>query len=433
MIAGVGGDEMYRWMTDLFPICRSITGEGVRTTLAYMKDVLPGLQIHSVPSGYTAFDWTVPDEWNISGAFIKGPDGRDLVNFADSNLHVVGYSEPISRLVDWEELEPHIYTCPTLPEAIPYITSYYNRTWGFCVNEQTKSEFADGAYEVCIDSTLKPGVLNYADIVIPGETSDEVLLSTYTCHPSLANNELSGPVVTLALALWLQSLSHRKYTYRIVFVPETIGTIVYLSKHLEVMKKNTIAGYVVSCVGDDLDYSFQPSRSGETLSDAAAKHVLKHISPDFKEYSWLHRGSDERQYCSPGVDLPVASIMRTRYGDYPEYHTSFDNLDLVSPSGLEGGFNALKEALLVIERNSVPVSKVLGEPQLGKRGLYANLSDQGLSDKPAEEVSSRDLVNILSYSDGVNSLLDIAELLSLPFAKIFQLAKILENEDLLEL
>lgn len=393
---------MHGWAGDLWPITRSLTGQGVRETLTYLQALLPNLEIHEVPTGTQAFDWTVPDEWNIRAAWVEDTQGRRIIDIAESNLHVVGYSEPMDRWVERDELEEHLYSLPNQPDAIPYVTSYYRRTWGFSVTHKQRLRLGDGPFRVFIDSTLEPGNLTYADAVLPGFSDEEVLISTYVCHPSMANNELSGPVVTTAIARWLLSLPERRYTYRLVYAPETIGSIVYLSRHLEHLKKHTVAGWVVTCIGDERSYSFVPSRLGLTLSDRVSLEVLSALDP-VRMYSFLDRGSDERQWCSPGANLPVCSVMRSKYGQYPEYHTSLDDLDLVTPHGLQGGFDLLRACLELLEANRTWISLMPGEPQMGRHGLYPTTSIKG----GARE--TRKTMDVLTYCDGGHDVIDLCE------------------------
>jgi aminopeptidase-like protein len=398
------GKQMHDFVANLFPICRSLTGNGVRETLSEIRVHLPNLTVYEVPSGTRAFDWVVPDEWNIAGARLTGPDGRVVADFRDNNLHVVGYSEPVDCVLPLSRLQDHLYSMPELPDAIPYVTSYYRRNWGFCLPFRLRESLPPGDYHAKIESVLAPGSLTYGEILLPGESTQEVFLSTYICHPSMANNELSGPAVTTWLVKWLMG-QRRRYSYRIVFIPETIGSIVYLSRNLEVMRRNVVAGFNISCVGDDRCYSYLPSRNGNSLSDRVARHVLGRLDPDYKRYSYLDRGSDERQYCAPGVDLPVCSVMRSKYGCYPEYHSSADDLSLVTPTGLAGAFGALKDCLELLEVNRVWRAAVLCEPQLGKRGLYPTTSTR------ESGASMQTMMDLLAYVDGRRDLLDIAEII----------------------
>jgi aminopeptidase-like protein len=418
------GRSMHGLATELFPICRSITGGGVRQTLGIIKRELPGLQIFEVPSGTPCFDWVIPNEWNIRDAYILDPGGQKIVDFKQSNLHVVGYSVPVEGSFSLKELRAHLYTQPERPDAIPYVTSYYKEHWGFCLPYRQYRALASGTYRVKIDSTLRPGALTYGEILIPGASDREVLLSTYVCHPSLANNELSGPVVTIALAKWLAE-QPRRYSYRIIFIPETIGSIYYLSRHLDHLKRAVDAGFVVTCVGDDRAYSYMPSRLGGTLADRAALHALRHSGHDFTRYSFLDRGSDERQYCSPGVDLPVASLMRSKYATYPEYHSSDDDLSLITPGGLQGGFRMLQRAIESIEANRRYRTTTLCEPGLSQRGLEPATGTNDV----AEEV--REMMTILAYADGNHDLLHVAEMLNAPVAQLAETAARLQQQNLL--
>ena len=423
--AGIG-KKMYEWANDLFPINRSITGPGVRETLAYLKKILPALKVCEVPSGTKAFDWIVPDEWTIRDAFITNEEGEKIVDYKNHNLHVLGYSEPVNTWLDCDELDKYIYSLPDQPEAIPYITSYYKRRWGFCVTHLQREQLTKGRYNVVIDSDIEPGVLNYGELILPGKEEKEILLSTYICHPSMGNNEVSGICVTTALAKWLSTFKDRRYTYRILFIPETIGSIVYLSLHAEEMKEKTVAGFNVTCVGDDRTYSFLPSRKGKTIADNVAKHVLEKTVGDYKAYSFLNRGSDERQFCHPLIDLPVVSIMRSKYDCYPEYHTSLDNLSFISAKGMEGSYGVLQKCLVALESNYRYHAVVPCEPQLGKRGLYPTISTK----ESRKQVKT--MMNLLGYADGKTDLLEIAQIIGADIFECIEIAKMLEQHDILK-
>ncbi|WP_217698956.1 DUF4910 domain-containing protein [Prosthecobacter debontii] len=414
-------------MSRLFPICRSLTGEGVRTTLKILQEHMPGLTIHEVPSGTTCLDWQVPDEWNIRSARLTNPDGEVIADFDTHNLHVVGYSEPVDVKLELEELQKHLYSSAKMPEAIPYVTSYYKRTWGFCISEKQRQTLKPGRYHAHIDSSLTPGSLTYGELILPGESKDEIFLSTYVCHPSMANNELSGPVVATWLAKHLQALPKRRHTYRIVFIPETIGSIVYLARHMDHLKQHVKAGFVLSCVGDDRAYSYLPSRCGGTLADKAALHVLDHLHPGYQKFSYLQRGSDERNYCWPGIDLPMCSIMRSKYATFPEYHTSADDLTFVTESGLQGAYQALLMTIDCLEKNKTYITTVLGEPQMGKRDLYPTIAMNGNVSKGR----ARLLVDILAYCDGTNDLFDLAHILNRPAWELFELMDVLLHHGLI--
>lgn len=402
------GVEMHALCTELFPLNRSLAGPGFRESLARLGQVLPGQRVGAVPSGSAVFDWTVPREWQVHEAWIVTPDGERIADFARCNLHLVGYSVPVDTELTLDELQAHLHSLPEQPDAVPYITSYYAERWGFCLSHRQRQALKPGRYRVHIASTLAPGHLNWGEWLIPGDSPQEVLLSSYLCHPSMANNELSGPVVTTFLARALAALPRRRLSYRVVIVPETIGAIAYLSRNLAAMQQHTVAGFQVTCIGDERAHSYLPSRQGDSAADRVALHVLQHLAPGFKRYSFLDRGSDERQYCSPGVDLPVASVMRSKYGCYPEYHTSLDDLSLVTPQGLAGGYEALARCLQCLELDETLRCTVRCEPQLGKRGLYPTLSTKTSGDEV------RDMMNLLAYCDGRLSLLQIAALIGVP-------------------
>jgi aminopeptidase-like protein len=403
---------------------RSITGKGVRDTLEVFAEYLPGLEVHEVESGTDVLDWVVPLEWNLTRAYLVGPTGERIIDSADSNVHVVSYSEPVNLEIHFDSLQNHLHSDPDHTDAIPYVTSYYNRTWGFCLTQNQRDTLVPGIYRAVIDSTLEPGSLTYGEWVLTGESDSEVFISTYVCHPSLANNELSGPVVAVALAQWLKSLPSRKYTYRFVFVPETIGPITYLSRNLERLQSSVVAGFNLTCIGDEGDYSYLASRDGNTPIDRIAQRVVAETPQPFV-YSFMDRGSDERQYCAPGVDLPLISLMRTRYGNFEEYHTSADDLEFVTPSGLQGGFELVRDCIAELEASEYLTTPIKGEPQLAKRGLYHTMHARTVAD----EVLLR--THILAYSDGSHSEQDIATLTGRPLSEISLLAAELAEHGLI--
>jgi aminopeptidase-like protein len=420
------GNEIHQFARELWPINRSITGAGLRETLKRISIHIPKLDIKSVPSGTQVFDWTIPREWHVNKAYIITPSGEKICDFSENNLHLLGYSIPFEGNVTLEELKKHLYTLPDQPNAIPYATSYYDERWGFCIAQKEFDVLRKGTYKVVIDTTLFKGELNYGELLIKGKSKREIFLSTYVCHPSMANNELSGPTVLTFIAKWLMENNKREYSYRIIFIPETIGSITYLSRNYKDMKKKTIAGFNITCIGDDRSYSYLPSRNGDTISDLILKHILKWIDKNFKSYNWLERGSDERQYCSAGIDLPIASIFRTKYGEYPEYHTSLDNLEsVVTPKGLDGGYWAIRKAIEAIEKNKKYITTNLCEPQMGKRGLYPTLSTKKFKKK------TKLIMDLLSFCDGKKSLIDIAEALNTPIWNLYDVIDILEKNDLI--
>ncbi|HED0575919.1 TPA: DUF4910 domain-containing protein [Campylobacter jejuni] len=410
------GKTMYELACELFPIPRSITGQGFRDSLEILNKTLGGgiLKFHSIKSGTKVFDWIVPDEWNAKEAYIITPEGKKICDFKKHNLHLLNYSEAIDQEIELEELQDHLYSIEKMPDAIPYVTSYYKRRWGFCLTHNERKKLKKGKYKVHIDAKHdKNGVLNYADFILPStqNSKDEILLSTYLCHPSMANNELSGPVVAIFLAKWLLSLKERRYNYRFVIIPETIGSIVYLSKHLEHLKKHVKAGFVLSCLGDDHAYSLIHTPKENTLSDKVALHTLKN-KENFKAFSFLNRGSDERQYNAPLVNLGIVGVCRTRYSEYEQYHTSKDDLNFISKKGLMGGLQSMQEMILNLEINAVYKNTIVCEPNLGKRGLYHTLST--VNDIPLA-------CNFLAYCDGENDIIDIANILNMQAYKFKEL------------
>lgn len=416
---------MYGIAEELFPICRSITGNGVRRTLEILKKWVPQMEVVEVPSGTKVFDWEVPLEWNISEGYIEDSTGTRIVDFGQNNLHIVGYSNPVDAYVPLEELKKHLYTEPSQPDVIPFVTSYYQENYGFCMSENQKNSLPPGRYHMVIKSEKKQGSLTYAEAVLPGKSRKEIFFSTYICHPSLANNECSGPALAAYLAWYLAQKKNRRYTYRFVFAPETIGAICYLSRKKDLLKASVEAGFNLSCVGDNDHYSIVESRYGNTLADRVLKNVLRSHCGEFCVYSFLERGSDERQYNAPGIDLPVVSFCRTKYGAYPQYHTSADNMQYISPQGFQGSFEVMAKVIEALEHNRKYQVQVFCEPQLGKRGLYPNISRKGQYD------AIYAMTTMIAYADGTNDLIAISDRIGCPVEILMEIAETLMESGLL--
>lgn len=421
----IDGSELYRWARDLFPLCRSLSGQGVRNTLLYFQRLVPELTLREIASGTQVLDWVVPQEWNVREAYLLDPEGAEVVNFSRNNLHLVGYSPPVNAELSLDDLQGHLYSLPDQPEAIPYVTSYYQPRWGFCLPHSLRLKMKPGKYKVVIDSELTNGAMTIAEAVLPGRNTDEILLSSYICHPSMANNELSGPIIGVALFRWLATLPSPRFTYRLVLAPETIGALAVLAEKKDHLRARVIAGWQLTCLGDPGNFSFMSSRTGSTLTDSISRHVLKQLAPDYSEYDFNRCGSDNRQYCYPGVDLPIASIMRSMYGTYPEYHTSLDNLDLITSDALVQSFEVYRKCLQMLESGRFPLAATIGEPQLGRRGLYPTASFRG----SADSVQTR--LRFLWHSDGTRDLHLLAERLEITLAETQELFDLLLGQGLI--
>ena len=419
------GDEMYAQAESLYPICRSITGDGVRQTLREVSGAIP-LDIHEVPSGTEVFDWTVPREWNIRDAWIRDPAGNKVVDFQAHNLHVVNYSSPINETMPLESLKAHLHSLPDHPDWIPYRTSYYSESWGFCLPHRVLEDLQEGDYQVLIDSTLEDGSLSYGECLIEGQTTDEVLLSAHVCHPSLANDNLSGIALLTRLGKALRSVETR-YSYRLIFAPGTIGSITWLARNQE-QAKHIRHGLVVSCVGDGGGPMYKKSRIGNARIDRAMCQVLADVAPEASIEEFSPYGYDERQYCSPGFNLPVGLFERSKYGAFPEYHTSADNLDFISAEELDRSYEIVCRVIDILETHRTPVNKLsFCEPQLGKRGLYEAMG--GDNQRVERQMA---MLWVLNLADGEHSLLDMAERSGVAYSLIKETADILIDEGLLE-
>jgi len=418
------GTDMHALVRELYPICRSITGDGLRRSLRILQRLAP-LTLHEVPTGTRVFDWVIPREWNLRAARLIAPDGTVVVDADRLNLHVLGYSVPFRGRVGWDELQAHLHSLPEQPTLVPYRTSYYKEDWGFCLSHEQRAALRPGCYDVLIDTTLADGSLTYGELVLPGASADEVLLSAHCCHPSLANDNVSGMVLAATLARLLRGTALR-HTYRFLFAPGTIGAIAWLALNEDHLRR-IAHGLVVACVGDGGRLTYKRSRRGDAGIDRAVEHVLAHRGPGNEVRAFAPYGYDERQYCSPGLDLPVGSLTRTPYAEYPEYHTSGDTPDLVRPDCLVDSLRCYLEVIEVLEGDLTYVNlSPKGEPHLGKRGLYGAVG--GHSHAVASQMA---MLWVLSLSDGTRSLLEVAERSQLPFTEVRQAARALEGAGLL--
>ena len=422
----LAGAELLDLIRELFPLPRSITGNGLRRTLELIGERVP-LEVTEVPSGTRVLDWTVPQEWNIAGAWIEGPDGRRVVDYADSPLHVLAYSVPVRERLSLDELEQHLFSLPEHPDWIPFRNSYYQPNWGFCLQHRLRESLPDGEYEVCIDSTLEDGSLTYAEAFVPGESDDEVLVSGYADHPAMANDNLSGLALMALLARELAGRSLR-YSYRFLFSPGTIGPIAWLA-HNEERLARVKHGLVCYCVGDAGPLTYKKSRRGTAEIDRAAQLVLRDSGEPFEVHEWEPWGGDERQFNSPGFNLPVGTLTRSAPGSFPEYHTSADDLDFVRPEALARSFQAYRDVFDVLETNAAYVNlSPKGEPQLGRRGLY-----RAIGAGHGANVDELSLLWVLNLSDGEHTLVEIAEQSGRSYAQVRDAARTLVDHDLLEI
>lgn len=424
------GEKIYALAKRIFPIYRCLMGNGVRETLDILEEnILTNGQARisrtEVPSGTEVFDWTIPKEWSVGEAYIENENGERILDIRDNNLYLVGYSAPVDKWIHKEELLKYLYVQENQPDVVPYVTSYYKERYGFCMTKNMRDSLQEGKYHIYIDSKLFNGSLTYEEVVIPGESEEEIFFSTYICHPSMANNECSGPALMVELINYVSSLENRRYTYRFLFIPETIGAITYMSKNLDYMQAHIAAGFNLTCVGDDRDYSIVHTRYANTLADKALTNILSQRGK-YSDYSYLQRGSDERQYNSPLADLPIVTYCRSKFHTFPEYHTSADNMDLVSPEGFQGSYDVMRELIQALEYNFYYKIKVCCEPQLGKRGLYPTISKKGNAD------IVKSLMDFIAYADGSNDLFDISNMINVPVRELLPEIKKLRENDLVE-
>lgn len=418
------GKLMLKWAKILFPICRSLTGKGTQKTLRFFKKINNEFKLIRFKSGTKVFDWKIPLEWNIRDAYIQHSNKKKFAEFKKNNLHVVGYSSPINKIINKKDLLKNIYTQKNQPNAIPYVTSYYKKRWGFCMSENMKKKLPNGKYKVLIDSNLKKGFLELMEAKIKGNSKKEIFFSSYVCHPSMANNELSGPVLLNAILKYIKkNYLKRKFSYRFVLLPETIGPIAYLSRFKSQLKKNIICGFNLTCVGDERAYTMIETPNGDTLADRALISSLKD-KKNFKKYSFLERASDERQYCSPLINLPVCCFSKSK--NYPEYHTNLDNFNVVTDKGLQQSFNVFKDIIDAFETSLYPRTKINCEPNLGSRNLYPTLSQKGIYNN---EIQNR--MNLIAYANGQNDIFKISNLLNLSLNETCKELRILKSKNIL--
>ncbi len=419
------GDEIYDIIKELFPICRSITGNGVRESLKIIQKQIP-IKINEISSGEKVFDWEIPKEWNIDDAFIKNAKGEKIVDFQKSNLHVVNYSVPINGKYTLDELKKHLHTLPNNPEWIPYLTSYYNEDWGFCISENQLKKLKDEKYEIMIDSKLKNGSLTYGELIIPGSSEKEILLSCYVCHPSMCNDNLTGPALLTLLAKYLED-KELEYTYHFLFIPETIGAIAWLSQNEKIISKIK-CGLVATCLGDSGISTYKKTKKGNSIIDKIVEKVLDESGSKFEVVDFFPSGSDERQFSSLGFNLEIGSLMRTMYGKFSEYHTSADNLEFINKNSLHDSFMKYVNVIWMLENNKIYRNlNPKCEPQLGKKGIYRLIGSQ-----KNEDLDELSILWVLNMTDGINSLLDISEHSKLSFQQILKAAQILLDKNLLE-
>ena len=420
--------QMLEWMKILFPLNRSIAGVDNYKTLIFLKKQLPDLKIKYFKSGKKVFDWVVPNEWHIKDAYIKNLNGKKIIDFKNNNLHVVNYSTNINKIISNKELQKHLFSIKNYKSAIPYVTSYYKKFWGFCLSENQRKKLKDQKYKIKIESKYIKGKMHYGECYLKSKNKKEIFFSTNICHPSMANNELSGPVVLTALMKWISELSNTRYSYRAIFIPETIGSIAYIEKNKLKMKKNIYSGFNIVCVGDNARFSYLASKNENTPSDKFIKFVFEYYSIKHKTYKYLERGSDERQYESIGVNLPIASVMRSKYGTYKEYHTSEDNLNFISKEGLAGSLDIYKKIVNVIENNLKYKSVITnGEPFYTKYKLYPTQSTKETFKKV------KNIKNIIAYSDGSYDLIDLSRILKVDFFELSNTCKLLLEKGLLKI